>query len=144
LEYTRITGCCLLVTDIDRSVSFYTEKVGFLLHRRAFGFAQYEPRNGVHLSNWQIDYFCEQTGLPRQEHRALHKAMPGMLLGSAAEVDAAYDELRARGVVFAKPPKLYPWNAYAAYFDDPDGTIWEIFHWGPGGEQGFLTSGATV
>ena len=143
MELTRISGCCLLVDDLERSAAFYTQRVGLVLHRKAYGFAQYEPRRGVHLSTWQIDYFCEHVGLPRQVHRASHKAMPGVLMGSAAEVDAAYAELKSRGVTFAKQPQLYPWNAYACYFADPDGNIWELFHWAPGGEQGFVSSSST-
>jgi catechol 2,3-dioxygenase-like lactoylglutathione lyase family enzyme len=143
VELTRITGCCLLVDDLQRSVDFYTGKLGLVLHRKAYGFAQYEPRRNVHLSTWQVDYFCDEVGLPRQAYRALNKAMPGVLLSSAAEVDAAYAELKGRGVAFAKPPQTYPWNAYACYFDDPDGNIWELFHWAPGGEQGFVASGSS-
>jgi catechol 2,3-dioxygenase-like lactoylglutathione lyase family enzyme len=139
---TRISGCCLLIDDLDRSVAFYTDKMGLVLHRKAYGFAQYEPRRGVHLSTWQIDYFCEHVGLPRQVHHALHKAMPCVLMSSAAEVDAAYKELSSRGVKFASVPALYPWNAYACYFDDPDGNIWELFHCTSDRERSSISSGS--
>jgi len=127
-----ITGCCLLVGDLERSVAFYTEQVGFVLARKALGFAQYRPQ-GVHISNWEFTNFCEETGLPLSGPRVLHKAMGGLIVASEADVDRAYELLRSRGVRFPKSPQLYPWNAYAAYFSDPDGNIWELYSWPPSG-----------
>jgi hypothetical protein len=128
-----ITGCCLLVGDRDRAVEFYTERVGLTLARKAPGFAQYRPRGGTHISTWELAHFCAETGIPFSEPQPLHKAMGGLLLASPAEVDAAYAALRGRGVAFPRPPKVYDWNAYAAYFADPDGNLWELFTWAPGG-----------
>ncbi|TGV95582.1 VOC family protein, partial [Mesorhizobium sp. M2E.F.Ca.ET.154.01.1.1] len=36
---TRISDVCLLVENIERTVDFYVEKLGFRLRRRAEGFA---------------------------------------------------------------------------------------------------------
>jgi len=35
-------------------------------------------------------------------------------------------------------PKLYPWNAYARYFEDPDHHLWEIYAWAEGGHAGLI------
>jgi catechol 2,3-dioxygenase-like lactoylglutathione lyase family enzyme len=128
-----VTGCCFLVGDLERSVAFYTERVGFELARKAPGFAQYRPQGGVHVSTWETAHFCGATGLPGAVPRRLNKAMGGLLVASASDVEAAYEQLRGRGVAFPKPPMLYEWNAYAAYFQDPDGNVWEIYCWGAGG-----------
>jgi catechol 2,3-dioxygenase-like lactoylglutathione lyase family enzyme len=130
-----ITGCCLLVADLERSIAFYTRKIGFELDRKAPGFAQYKARQGVHLSTWEAGHFHAATGLPDHGARPLNKMMAALLLPSQAAVDAAYAELKERGVSFVHPPKRHAWNAYATYFDDPDGNIWEIFWWPKGDED---------
>ena len=43
-----------------------------------------------------------------------------------ADVDAAYAELRERGVAFLRVPEDRPWGLRCAHFADPDGNVWEI------------------
>lgn len=128
-----VTGCCLLVSDRDRAVEFYTQQVGLTLARKAPGFAQYRPRAATHVATWELAHFCAETGMPYAPARPLNKVMGAWLLASRAEVDHAYAELRDRGIRFPAPPRLYKWNAYATYFADPDGNLWEVFTWGDGG-----------
>lgn len=45
-------------------------------------------------------------------------------------VDRAHAALAARGVDFTAPPRRYAWGAYACYFQDPDGTVIELYGWG--------------
>ena len=42
------------------------------------------------------------------------------------DVDAAYDELRQRGVAFEDPPANRPWGARMSAFRDPEGFALEI------------------
>jgi lactoylglutathione lyase len=42
------------------------------------------------------------------------------------DVDAAYQELRAKGVEFLRAPEDRPWGLRCAHFKDPDGNVWEI------------------
>jgi catechol-2,3-dioxygenase len=126
-----ISGCCLLVADVARSTEFYTQKVGFELVRSAVGFAQYRTIGGVHLSTWQADHFYRETGLVAQGTQVLNKTMPALLLPNQMALEDCYRELQSRGVVFSGAPRWYPWNAYCAYFDDPDGNIWELLWWPP-------------
>jgi len=43
-----------------------------------------------------------------------------------ADVYAAYENLRERGVVFLDPPELQPWGGILAHFEDPDENILTI------------------
>ncbi|SDR48091.1 VOC family protein [Pseudovibrio sp. Tun.PSC04-5.I4] len=45
---------------------------------------------------------------------------------STADVDAAYADLLAKGVVGVAPPKQQVWGEYTAFFADPDGNIHEL------------------
>ncbi|QBD79697.1 VOC family protein [Ktedonosporobacter rubrisoli] len=50
----------------------------------------------------------------------------GLLAAGVADVDAAYEELKAKGVTFLKPPTDRSWGLRTAHFADPEGNVWEI------------------
>ena len=50
----KITDVCLLVEDIQRTVDFYVDKLGFRLRRRAEGFADFH-NGGITLAAWELD-----------------------------------------------------------------------------------------
>ncbi|MDG6994724.1 MAG: VOC family protein [Nitrososphaerota archaeon] len=35
-------------------------------------------------------------------------------------------DLKSKGVHFIKPPTTHPWGQRIAYFEDPEGNLWEI------------------
>ena len=49
-----------------------------------------------------------------------------VLAASVDDVDAAYEELRAQGVTFVRPPTDQRWGMRTAHFVDPEGNLWEI------------------
>ncbi len=52
---------------------------------------------------------------------------PRMLLAAHVEnVDAIYEELKAKGVRFLRTPADQLWGLRTAYFADPEGNVWEI------------------
>lgn len=50
----------------------------------------------------------------------------GLLAVSVADVDAAHEELTAKGVTFVRPPTDQRWGKRTAHFTDPEGNLWEI------------------
>ena len=129
----KITDVCLLVDDIERTVEFYTHKLGFTLRRRAEGFADFHT-DGVTLAAWELDHIHEHTGVSNtRSPKEAHKACVAVELDEPADVEAIYTELNQRGVPFYGPPQDYVWNARCAYFTDPDGTLWELYAWLDGG-----------
>ncbi len=50
----------------------------------------------------------------------------GLLAAGVVDVDAAYEELKAKGVTFVRPPTNQPWGLRTAHFADPEGNLWEI------------------
>jgi catechol 2,3-dioxygenase-like lactoylglutathione lyase family enzyme len=50
-----------------------------------------------------------------------------VVIFAVADVDAAYNALQQRGIVFITPPTDRPdWNIRTAHFRDPDGNLIEI------------------
>jgi catechol 2,3-dioxygenase-like lactoylglutathione lyase family enzyme len=131
-----ITDVCFLVEDIARATAFYVDRMGFKPRRRAPGFADFKGA-GITLALWEIDHIASNTGVSaRRAPAGVHKACAAMELGSPADVDRAYAELRATGVTFTNPPADYSWNARCCYFSDPDDNLWELYAWADGGPAG--------
>ncbi|MCB8874216.1 VOC family protein [Acidisoma silvae] len=127
-QLQSISDICLLVQDLDRSVVFYTEKLGFTVTRRTEGFAAFNSRS-VSLVVWQTNHVPDEPRAPSLTPalREEHKACLSVKLPSAAEVDALYAGLSERGIPFTRPPADYPWGARCCYFTDPDHYMWEIY-----------------
>ena len=129
----KITDVCLLVEDIQRTVDFYVDKLGFRLRRRAEGFADFH-NDGITLAAWELDHINRHAGVSSQRAPAgAHKVCVAMQLEAPAEIDRLYAELSAKGVAFYRPPENYVWNARCVYFTDPDDTLWELYAWLDGG-----------
>jgi len=134
-DVMKITDICLLVEDIDRTVNFYVNILGFKLRRRAEGFADFHSEH-VTLAAWQIDHIHAHCGVSNiRAPDGAHKACVAVRLETPAEIDTAYQTLTAKGVSFVSAPQDYVWNARCAYFTDPDDNVWEIYAWRAGGPK---------
>ncbi len=134
-----ISDVCVLCEDVERSVAFYRDKLGFELLHRAEGFADFTGA-GLTLALWEIDHINAHTGVANTRGPGAHKVCIAVKLPSPAEVDASYAELSAKGVPFYGPPADYVWNAYACYFTGPDDELWELYAWREGGPVGAVES----
>jgi catechol 2,3-dioxygenase-like lactoylglutathione lyase family enzyme len=105
------------VSDVDRAKAFYTEQIGFNADHdhqvnEELRFVQLTPPGSA----------CSiaiGTGLTKME--------PGSLEGLmmvVADVQAARDELRRRGVEVSEID-VQPWGSFV-HFSDPDGNSWVL------------------
>ena len=94
-----ITDVCVLCEDVETSIAFYRDKLGFQLRNRAEGFADFTGA-GLTLALWEIDHISRHTGIAATRGPGAHKACIAVQLPSPADVDACYAELSAKGVVF--------------------------------------------
>ncbi|MDH3663231.1 MAG: VOC family protein [Alphaproteobacteria bacterium] len=125
----KISDVCMICKDLDRSIAFYRDKLGFQLRREADGFADFKSESVV-LALWEGRHIGEHVGIAESlVDPSVHKVMTAIEVPDAAEVDTLHASLGANGVVMHGPPKAYPWNAYAFYFADPDGNLWEVYAW---------------
>ncbi len=125
-----ITDICILVEDVETTIDFYTNKLGFEVRRRAESFVDFHAP-GVILAAWELDHINQHTGINNaRTPKGVNKTCIAVELSSGEELDATYLELKQRGVRFHAPPKKYPaWQAYCVYFHDPDDTLWELYYW---------------
>lgn len=123
----RVSDFALFVPDLDRSVAFYTDVFGLEVHRRDIGFVELSA-GGMTLALWETADAEASLGLERIPQSGYH-VMIALHVETVAEVDGISATLKARGVRFLDGPKTYAWNAHAAYFQDPDANMWEVYTW---------------
>ncbi len=115
------------VRDLEKSVSFYRDKVGLNLQVREDDFAYFvfekQDRPGLALLTMEsaVNLISESQVRPVEE--TIHRTYFAVFLD---DVDKEYEDLKSRGVHFVKPPVTHPWGQRIAYFEDPEGNLWEI------------------
>jgi lactoylglutathione lyase len=116
----------LLVRDLARCTAFYRDTLGLEVQE-----SESTP-DSVSFQMGNVHFFLlEVTGAAQMiSEKPLELEIgegPRVLLAAGVEdVDAAYEELKARGVMFLRPPTNQPWGLRTAYFADPEGNLWEI------------------
>src|SRR6187455_2157758 len=104
-----------LVTDIDRSIEFYTKKVGFELEFRYEDFYA-----GIIKNNCAINLKC---GKPTIEERKSKRENEDLdIVFSVEGVEDLYEELVSRSVEIIQPLCDRPYGR-EFYIADPDGYI---------------------
>lgn len=117
------------VRDLEKCVSFYRDKLGLKLQVKEAEFAYLtfanQDKPGVALSTLDnaVNLISEAQIRPGEE--VIHR---NFLAVFVEDVDKEYEELEAKGVHFVKPPTTFPWGQRIAYFEDPEGNLWEISH----------------
>lgn len=114
----------LFVADLDRSRDFYQNVLGM-----EFGHGDDEgayfslgPDGLMLISHDTADDLLSQADV---DH-GLSRGGRSVLATTVEDVDAAYEELRAKGVEFIRAPEDREWGLRCAHFKDPDGNVWEI------------------
>lgn len=115
MKLTQIGVVMLGVTDLNRSVAFYRDKLGVSVKQEIPGFA-FLDGGGVTL--------CLSQPLARATGPA---ASATEIVFSVEDVRAAYEVLRGRGVQFTHEPRNVSGPMWAANFEDPDGHRLSVF-----------------
>lgn len=131
----RITVITLGVSDLEKSLHFYRDGLGFdtegivgkEFEYGAVVFIDLQP--GLRLALWPRASIAHDTGLSVNPPSATEMTL-GHNVSSRAEVDAVMATAKAAGAVIVKPAHDTFWGGYSGYFQDPDGHLWEIV-WNP-------------
>lgn len=107
------------VRELERSIAFYRDVLGFKL-------ISSEP--GFHYAAFEVGGLrfaiaaSEKDGFTGQPTGNRHTGI-GLVV---EDVDAAHQELLAKGVEFTMPPAKQPWGGYMGIFSDPDGNLFYL------------------
>lgn len=131
----RITVITLGVDDIERSLRFYRDGLGFKTNgivgrefeHGAVAFFDLQP--GLKLAIWPRKSMAHDSGVPLRDTSPTEVTI-GHNVSSEAEVDAVMAQAVQAGAVIAKDAQTTFWGGYAGYFQDPDHHLWEVV-WNP-------------
>ena len=107
----------VLVSDMDRSVDFYQNKIGLRLLTRSDGWSEFDAgttRLALHGGGAPP----QATDGPTDGERTAGQCSLGF---NVADVDRTYQELKAKGVEFDLPPEDRFQRIRLAVAHDPDG-----------------------
>ena len=123
MELTAPDYVILIVEDLDRALGFYTGVLGLRLGHRSGDYAQLDT-GATRLALYTRNAMANTLGMSLQAPDA---HAPGFEIGfKVADVDAAIDELIARGATLVAPPTDRFWGQRTAYVRDPDGHLIEL------------------
>ena len=102
----------LAVGDLDRSIRFYTETLGFELTER---------RDDLRFAHISCGVQGLQLGLSAGGEKPPDPGTVVLNFGVQGDIEAARGALEKRGVVFDGPTRVIPGKVRLAGFRDPDG-----------------------
>ena len=131
----RISMITLGVDDLERSLRFYRDGLGFQtpgiigqeFEHGAVAFFDLQP--GLKLAIWPRKSLSHDNGLP-QGPRSSTEFMLAHNVRSSDEVDGVMQQAATAGAVIVKAAQKTFWGGYSGCFQDPDGHLWEIA-WNP-------------
>jgi catechol 2,3-dioxygenase-like lactoylglutathione lyase family enzyme len=126
------------VSDLKRSVEFYTAVLGFALERQfevqGPGIEAIVGLPGAHLriafvslGGFRLELIEYVAPAGRKLEMATNNVGSAHIAFTTDDVDRTYEELKAKGIRFrAAPTRSRPDRPRVAYFTDPDGYTLEI------------------
>lgn len=123
-----LTMVTLGVADIDRSLKFYKDGLGWKTDAKPGDPVAFFPlSNGVLLGLFGRAALAEDAGVP-DDGAGFRGVTLAHNAASRAEADAALEDARRAGATIVKPAQDVFWGGYSGYFADPDGHLWEVAH----------------
>jgi catechol 2,3-dioxygenase-like lactoylglutathione lyase family enzyme len=123
----RISIITLGVADLERSVRFYRDGLGFPTSWKPEKGVIFFQTSGVCLALYPYDELATDVSDRFLVERA---KFPGITLAhnvrAKTDVDKILDLAQRAGGRIEKPAADTFWGGYSGYFSDPDGYLWEV------------------
>ena len=114
----KITGIApqFLVDDLDQSIAYYNDRLGFDLDFRYESFYASVTRDGFAIHLKQAPKLVADRA-----HRRQHEHLDAHV--SVSDARGLFGELQMRGANVIRPLERRPWACLDFYVEDPDGYI---------------------
>jgi catechol 2,3-dioxygenase-like lactoylglutathione lyase family enzyme len=120
----RISMITLGVSDLEASIKFYQEGLGFPKMESSPEVAFF-TLHGSWLGLYNRESLAEDATVPPEGN-----GFSGVTLShnvvSESEVNQIIEQAVTVGATLVKPAQKAAWGGYSGYFKDPDGYLWEI------------------
>lgn len=121
----KISFITLGVKDLETSIDFYENKLGWKRSEMSNGDMIVFEVSGIHFSLYPREELAKDAMVD-----ATGEGFRGFTISqnvkSEKEVDDLIETLRKVGVKIVKEPQKVFWGGYSSYIADPDGNLWEI------------------
>lgn len=122
----RISMLTLGVRDLEKSIRFYEQGLGFPRMESPPEVAFF-TLNGSWLGLYGRESLAEDAGVSPEG-----SGFSGIAIAHNVDSEAAVDDLIgvavSAGARLVKPAQKVFWGGYSGYFADPDGYLWEVAH----------------
>jgi catechol 2,3-dioxygenase-like lactoylglutathione lyase family enzyme len=124
----HLNAYALTVRNVKKCAEFYRDKIGLKLQEvsKEFAYLTFD-KGGPGLALVSAAGLARE--LPQERVRPdqdlVHRNFFAVFLENA---DRAYEDLRSKGVRFVQPPATRSNGQRYAFFEDPEGNLWEISH----------------
>ncbi|MGE6632048.1 VOC family protein [Bacillus sp. NPDC077027] len=113
----------LYVTDVERSIHFYQDLLGFPVKLRVESYVEFDTGEVTLAINSREDV-KEAIGLPVPDTQTASQTFEVGFVTD--DVHGTIASLKQKGVPILKEPVKKPWGQTVAYVTDPDGHFIEI------------------
>ena len=127
----RLTILTIAVDDLERSLRFYRDGLGFPtdgIIGTEFEYGAvvfFELQGGLRLALWPRSSVARDTALPQAPASPTEFTL-GHNVASREEVDATMAQAERAGATVVKPAQGTFYGGYSGYFMDPDQHLWEV------------------
>ena len=122
----RISMITLGVNDLEKSVKFYSEGLGFPKMDSPPEVAFF-TLNGSWLGLYSRESLAEDAKVS-SEGSGFGGFTLAHNVASEPEVEQVLEEAVSAGATLVKSAQKVFWGGYSGYFKDPDGHLWEVAH----------------
>ena len=123
----RVSLITLGVKDLERSLRFYRDGLGFPTTRKSEDGVIFFQLHGTALALYPLNELAKDVSEQLSPTRA---GFTGIALAhnvkQKEQVDAVLIEAEKAGGKIEKPAQDTFWGGYGGYFSDPDGYLWEV------------------
>ncbi|CAH0267015.1 hypothetical protein SRABI96_03585 [Peribacillus sp. Bi96] len=131
----RITVITLGVDDLEKSLEFYRDGLGFRTEGiigKEFehgAVAFFDLQSGLKLAIWNRKDIAHEAKVALTPTSSTEFTI-GHNVASKEEVNTVVEQAKKAGAVITDPAHDTFWGGYSAHFQDPDSHLWEVV-WNP-------------
>jgi len=125
----HLNAYALTVRDVKGCAEFYRDKLGLKLEELSddFAYLKFSGATGPGLALVSADGLARE--IPKDRVRpGTNLTQRNYFAVFLDDTDRAYEELCQSGVRFVQPPATRSDGQRFAFFEDPEGNLWEISH----------------
>lgn len=128
----RISFITIGVTNLKRSLNFYTKVLGFPLFRPLKGDIVFLKMNkgSLVLALYPKKLLAGDAGIKKIAGKGFGGITLAHNVPKKGDVDKTLETIKRKGGKILKPAEDAFWGGRSGYFCDPDGTPWEVA-WNP-------------